>query len=305
MITYQESHDEERLMYKNENNGNSSGSYNIKDTATGLARNAMAAAFFAMIPGPKMMWQFGELGYDYSINTCTNLTVDPTGSCRLSDKPIRWDFYNNTNRRALYNVYSQLYKLRNTPNYLGTFTTGTISYNLTGAFKSLIVTSDSLNIVVIGNFDVVSQPGSVTFPSSGTWYDYLLNTSITATGSAQIITLQLGEFHVYINKNLNNTVVTALPNVTATTNTLRISIYPNPVTAEPASIAAEVPGNGDAQIDLWNSLGQKIGSLYSGFLTKGVHTIPFVQGEKNLQAGCYILRLQQNNKTQSTKFLIQ
>ena len=305
LITYQESHDEERLMYNNENNGNSSGSYNIKDTATGLARNGMAAAFFAMIPGPKMMWQFGELGYDYSINTCTNLTVDPTGSCRLSDKPIRWDFYNNSNRRALYNEYSQLYKLRNTPNYLGTFTTGAISYNLTNAFKSLIITSDSLSIVVVGNFDVASQPGTVTFPSSGTWYDYLSGTTINATGSAQVITLQPGEYHVYLNKNLNNTVVTALPNVTATTNTLRISIYPNPVTAEPASIAAEVPGNGNAQIDLWNSLGQKIESLYSGFLTKGVHTIPFLQGEKNLQAGCYILRLQQNNKTQSAKFLIQ
>src|ERR1700712_5415007 len=64
LITYQESHDEERLMYKNEQYGNSAGSYNVKDTATGLKRNAMATDFWSMMPGPKMMWQFGELGYD-------------------------------------------------------------------------------------------------------------------------------------------------------------------------------------------------------------------------------------------------
>ena len=29
---------------------------------------SQAAAFFFTVPGPKLMWQFGELGYDYSIN---------------------------------------------------------------------------------------------------------------------------------------------------------------------------------------------------------------------------------------------
>ena len=62
LIVYQESHDEERLMYSNENNGNSSGSYNVKDTTTGLLRNAAATAFWALAPGPKMLTEFGELG---------------------------------------------------------------------------------------------------------------------------------------------------------------------------------------------------------------------------------------------------
>lgn len=45
LITYQESHDEERLMYKNEQYGNSNGGYNVKTISTGLARNGMATAF--------------------------------------------------------------------------------------------------------------------------------------------------------------------------------------------------------------------------------------------------------------------
>ena len=66
LVVYQESHDEERLMYKNEQYGNSSGAYSVKDIATGLQRNAAAAAFWAMAPGPRMLTEFGELGYDYS-----------------------------------------------------------------------------------------------------------------------------------------------------------------------------------------------------------------------------------------------
>ena len=123
LVTYMESHDEERLMYKNKQYGNikKDGTYNIRNIPTGLKRNEMAAAFWAMQPAPKMLWQFGELGYDYSINTCENGTTI-SNDCRLSPKPIRWDYQNNANRLALYNVYSRLFALRNHAAYLPAFT---------------------------------------------------------------------------------------------------------------------------------------------------------------------------------------
>ena len=200
LVTYQESHDEERLMWKNEQYGNSSGSYNVKDTATGLNRNAMAAAFWALIPGPKMLWQFEELGYDYSINTCAD-GISINNNCRLDTKPIKWNYQQSLNRKSLHDIYSSLLKLRAIPAYLSTFTTGTITYNLSGAFKWIEVNDNSLKLVVMGNFDVVPQTGSVTFQNAGTWYDYLNNTTITATGAAQSFTLQPGEYHVYLNTN--------------------------------------------------------------------------------------------------------
>jgi hypothetical protein len=189
-------------MFKNEQYGNSSGSYNVKDTTTGLKRNAMAAAFWSMQPGPKMLWQFGELGYDYSINTCTDGSIN--NNCRTDPKPIRWDYYHNANRQALYNVYSELLRLRTTPNFLSTFTTGTINYDLSGSIKWESVSSDSLKIIVMGNFDVVAKTGTVTFPSTGTWYSYLTD-SITNVGSTSVnITLQPGEFYVFTNRNLRS-----------------------------------------------------------------------------------------------------
>jgi hypothetical protein len=94
LVAYMESHDEERLMYKNRMYGNSSGSYNIKNLNTALNRNEMAATFFLSLAGPKMIWQFGELGYDYSINRCENGSV--SSDCRTSPKPVVWDYYEDS-----------------------------------------------------------------------------------------------------------------------------------------------------------------------------------------------------------------
>jgi hypothetical protein len=200
LVTYQESHDEERLMYRNENEGNTSGAMNVRLLNNGLKRNEMATAFWAMIPGPKMLWQFGELGYDYSINTCSD-GVTVNNNCRLDPKPIRWDFKNNSNRLALYNVYSKLFALRKYAPYLPTFTSNDIDYALGGAFKYLKVTSPSLKICVIGNFDVNTASGYVTFQNAGTWYDYLNGGTITTTGGLEYITLQPGEYHVYLDRD--------------------------------------------------------------------------------------------------------
>ena len=192
-----ESHDEERLMYKNIQYGSSSGGYNVKDTATALKRNELDAAFFFTLPGPKMIWQFGELGYDYSINYCQNGTIN--NSCRTDPKPIRWDYLQNSARKELHDVYSNLIKLRFNTSYRDAFISNTSQQSLSGAFKWITLSGTTGKIVVVGNFDVVSQTGSVTFPNAGIWYDYLNGTTISATGASQSFTLAAGEYHVYTN----------------------------------------------------------------------------------------------------------
>ncbi|PLX24004.1 MAG: alpha-amylase [Marinilabiliales bacterium] len=59
LVGYMESHDEERMMYKNLQYGNSAEGYDIKYLYTGLHRVELAANFFIPVPGPKMIWQFG------------------------------------------------------------------------------------------------------------------------------------------------------------------------------------------------------------------------------------------------------
>jgi len=187
LVAYFESHDEERLMYKNEQYGNGSGSYNIKDVATGLKREEMAAAFLFSSPGPKMLWQFGELGYDISINQ----------NGRTGDKPIFWNYTSDANRKHLYNVYSQFIKMKIKN---AVFTTTNFKYSLNAAIKTIQLNgSDGTNVEVVGNFDVVPQTGGITFPSTGTWYDNISGTSINVAATPYPITLAPGEYHVYSN----------------------------------------------------------------------------------------------------------
>jgi glycosidase len=209
LIGYQESHDEERLMYQNLNFGNVNGGYSAKNLSTATKRNAMAAAIWSMIPGPKMLWQFGELGYDFSINYCGNGTIST--NCRTDPKPVKWDYYQDADRRALYNVYSKLFALRTSPLYTSTFTTGAIAnnYNLTNNVKQLRVVDPNLSVVSFGNFSVTSQFAIITFPNNGTWYNYLNpaagNINVTSNGIA--INLQPGEYYVYTNKDANTAIL--------------------------------------------------------------------------------------------------
>ncbi len=205
LVTYMESHDEQRLQYKNGLYGNSNGIYNVKTLSTGLKRDGMAAAILTMIPGPKMIWQFGELGYDYSINTCSDGTVKSGDTCRTDPKPIKWDYYTNADRKALYDVYSKLLKLRTFPTYSGTFTSSIMNYNLGGSIKWFSTATDALRVLVVGNFDVTAQIATVTWPQTGIWYSYLTGTTLNVGSQNQSITLQPGEYYVYTDRLVNET----------------------------------------------------------------------------------------------------
>lgn len=307
LIGYMESHDEERLMYKNLQFGNNSNTaHNVRDLNTALRRNELCAGFFLTAPGPKMIWQFGELGYDFSINRCVDGSIN--NNCRLDNKPIRWDYKDVIQRKRLYDIYSSLNKLRFHPWYKDVFIANNInlSKNLGGAFKSMTIRSatDSSMLCVVGNFDVTAQTGTFTFPAAGTWYDYLNGGTFTATGAGQSMTLQPGEFHVYLNRNLINAVVTPVSNNNTPGIDLLASVYPNPAQANTV-LDVDVPQTGKVQVDLLNSLGQKVTTVFSGNLSRGKHRLTLSDKINNLPAGTYLLNIQAGNKTKPVKLVIQ
>ena len=307
LVAYQESHDEERLMYKNINFGNTSNSaHNTKSIPVALARNAMAAAFWAMTPGPKMLWQFGELGYDFSINYCpSNGSV--SDACRLDPKPLKWDYQQVAERKTLYNVYAALLELRNKPNYLSTFTTNTdVSWDLGTGFKWLRTESDSLKVVVIGNFDVVSRSGNVIFPSAGTWYSYLSQGTKIATGASESITLQPGEFYVYTNRNISNPVITGVDDLRPDYSDQSLIIYPNPVLSS-ATLVYEIPVTGKVDISVYNLQGQKMATLFTGVKAKGKHSFNWKATDswaKKASSGQYLLILDVEGRKMKKQFVI-
>ncbi|MDB5008256.1 MAG: glgB 2 [Mucilaginibacter sp.] len=192
LVAYFESHDEERLQFKNEQYGNSAGTYSTKDLATGLKRDEMGAVFMFSSPGPKMLWEFGERGYDISVN-------DATTGGRLGDKPPHWEYMADPNRHHLYQVYAQMIKMK-TKNPV--FTSTHFSYNLGGYVKTIQLLDPTANVEVVGNFDVLPQPAAISFPSTGVWYDNMTGTSINVTSLPYNVTLMPGEYHLYSNTPL-------------------------------------------------------------------------------------------------------
>ena len=291
LVGFMESHDEERVMFKVLKYGNNTGTQNVRDTTQALKRMELASAFLFTIPGPKMIWQFGELGYDYS--RCYLSTNGEDGNCdrKLDNKPIRWDYLGQPRRKQLYDAYSKQISLRFHPWYKDLFQSGTILPNLAAGIKTLQVNSgDTSRIVVVGNFEVNAATATVTFPVAGTWYDYMNNTTLAATGSAQTIALQAGEYRIYLNRNVNNTTPTSVINVPVSGNVLEAKVYPNPIRTS-FTVELYVPQSGAARFELLNTSGQAIGTLYDQFLVKGKHQVSLNRKNFDVAPGTYFIRI--------------
>lgn len=189
LVAYQESHDEERILYKLLNFGNSQGAYNTQDLSTALMRKELTSLFLYMIPGPKMLWQFGELGYDIAIN-------DP---CRVCNKPILWNYQNNADRARLYNITSEIINLRvQNP----TFNTDTYSYALAGTTKRINLDHADFDATIVGNFGVAASNVLPQFQNTGWWYEHFSGDSLNVTDLSATINLQPGEYRLYTTKKL-------------------------------------------------------------------------------------------------------
>ncbi|MBK8484627.1 MAG: T9SS type A sorting domain-containing protein [Saprospiraceae bacterium] len=253
LIAYMESHDEERLMYRSLQYGNVSGTYNIKQLSTALKRQELAFLFYLMIPGPKMIWQFSELGYDYSINFCQNGTIN--SNCRTDPKPVRWDYLNTIERK---NIYELISKLQEFKSVTGLLKNGSLeSFIGEGFIKRMKYSTPEFNVVVIGNFDVISRTATSDFQHIGWWFDYLSNDSIFIDNINKSHILSPGEFHLWVDKKVSVDVIDALAVEP------KFIFYPNPFTG-PAILETD---SEIKEIHLFDLLGKPL-PLYSKSLSK-------------------------------------
>lgn len=102
-VSYLESHDEERLAYKQNNYGVAG----VKgDRKASFRRLGSAAAQMLMAPGAHMIWQFSELG-----NSQT--TKNSNGGNNTDPKKVDWAAFENSDAHGLYDSYRELNWIRN------------------------------------------------------------------------------------------------------------------------------------------------------------------------------------------------
>ncbi|WP_459210968.1 alpha-amylase family glycosyl hydrolase [Aquimarina rhabdastrellae] len=288
-ISYMESHDEERLMYKNLRFGNASGSYSVKNLSTALDRIELAAAFYFTVPGPKMIWQFGELGYDFSINYCTDGSIND--NCRVGNKPIRWDYFNDQDRRDVYDMFGTLIDLKKTERIFKT-NDFTIDLSRTNGLKRIHLTDNNATgdeikyVTILGNFGVTTQNIIPDFQETGTWYDILdNNASFNVSDVRNSISLAPGEFKIYANE-------ARVLSVSEFTNLRSLTVVPNP-TQHSFSIQETVE-----QLKIYTITGQLI-QTYKGNFEAG-HSFSV----QNIPSGLYLVHIQ-NEKGNAISKLVK
>ncbi|HRQ55409.1 MAG TPA: alpha-amylase family glycosyl hydrolase [Ignavibacteriaceae bacterium] len=312
LVGYMESHDEERLMFKNITYGNSSGSYNIKNLNVALNRMKLAGAFFFTIPGPKLLWQFGELGYDVSI--------DFNG--RTGEKPVRWEYLNDGRRSNLYKVYQALIKLKN--NY-DVFSTTDFTLDVGAYMKKMNLYHSSMDAFIVGNFGVTQLSTNQNFSRIGWWYDYFSGDSINVTNVTESITLEPGDFKIFTTTKLPTPEAGILLDVEKIENEISTSFtleqnYPNPFNPSTiisyslpsVTLSGALPTGRQVEgsrviLKIYDILGKEVKTLVNQEQSSGVYQVTW-NGDDQLgnkvSTGVYFYKIDAGEFIQTKKMLL-
>lgn len=208
LIGYMESHDEERVMWD---------LLNSMDENEALERAKLLTPFVLLVPGPKMLWQFGEFGYDEELN-----------NDRLGIKPTRWEYLNDPRRQLLHKLYTSLINLRTKTDFVRS---EGFAWNTGGWIKTMNLTHPEVDIYVAGNFNDESETANHKFPNTGTWYDYFTGEEIDVTQTDAEFSLEPGQFFIYTSQPIDNFIEDGvISRLEDNIEKSSVRIYPNPAT---------------------------------------------------------------------------
>ncbi|HCN11047.1 MAG TPA: alpha-amylase [Chryseobacterium sp.] len=297
-MSYGESHDEERIMYKNINFG----APGANTLAEALQRQKSYGAVFLTVPGPKMIWQFAELGFDKSIFMCTNGTVntdnDATpGDCKLDPKPSAFGLNYDTDaaRKSVYDTWAKILEIRLSSQVFNTKTFNVESGNL---MPRIFIWNDASteplkNVVILANFTTSSQSIVPDFPYTGNWVNLMDNSAVPVASTTAPITIEAGGFRIF-----GNAPALATSETGSVKNAVSLVITQNPVTNGTANLRYTNADNGTLAIyDL------------SGKLVKSVKTAKSNGDEavsiNGLKSGMYLIQLKSDKGVAVTKMVVK
>ncbi len=189
-----ENHDEERIVYEMVKHGQSY----VKGDWTVISKRLQAIyAFHFLTPYPKMMWQFGELAYDISINANEQGKVGSGDEYRTHRKPVRWNYLNNPNRKAVYDALSKVITWRTShEDYYGQDNLAVHTWKVDDADmggKTLVMDK----VIVVANFTNSEATTTVNVPNTGEWTNLLTDEKVQL-GSSHSVTLAGSDYIVLV-----------------------------------------------------------------------------------------------------------
>ncbi len=191
-VGFAESHDEERVAYKMKMYGNGA----LKTVPSAEATNQLTGMYALefLSPYAKMIWQFGELAYDYSIDY----------NDRTGEKPIPWTlgYFNDGNRKALYNNLSKIISFRTDNPEIFSSDSGDTerkTWKVGGGnmgSKTLVLSNSHGGVIVVANQNVTGNSSTtVSVPQTGEWTNIITGEKVNLSSSYNV-TLKPHEFIV-------------------------------------------------------------------------------------------------------------
>jgi len=303
VMGYPESHDKERLMYTAMTYGNSGGGSTgfpvFENLTNALARMSAIGASSILIPGPKMIWHFADLGMQNSIYSCTDGSVNTesdaaTGDCKLSTKPQpQWteNWLGITQRAKIYNDWAKMIALKiHEPVFEGNYA---ISPDANNVKQRIYIYDDAIpatqlkNVVVLCNYSVANLSINPSFPYTGTWYNLMDNTTINVTDVNATLLIPSGQFLIYGNKP-----------TTLDTNDFgfleEVHLYPNP------SSSYFTINTNTTKVEIYSLSGQLVKSFHENQSKENHFPV------SDLSKGMYFVKaLNENNEIKVMKLLKQ
>lgn len=200
-ISYTESHDEERIAYKQKTAGTSLLKSNLM---LRTRRLGSLAAQMLLAPGPHMIWQFGEIAADETTKKGNDNNTDP--------KTVIWSYLEDENRKGLFQSYSELCWLRKSnPDLFSQSSSVEMKCNsdswATGRIIRLVNGNQELICAINPNLTGTAKEISVTFGSNNN-NDYTIlsksyNTTPSFNASTGKVSVQPSSYVVIGNKNVS------------------------------------------------------------------------------------------------------
>lgn len=199
-VAYAESHDEQRLGFYNLNNGKNERIRSNPDLSA--SRLGALAVEMLMTPGPKMIWQFGELGASQS-------TKNDDGGNNTDPKTVLWSTLSQPQIKALHDSYQAMCCLRrDNPDLFtqsATFETSNID-DVLSMPRAMRLRAGDKEVIALVNTSITTMAKTVTLPvevinasnSRLLCASPLYKGTLSVSGSTASASVAAGAYAVYI-----------------------------------------------------------------------------------------------------------
>jgi hypothetical protein len=246
-----------------------------------------------MVPGPKMIWHFGALGWDESLFLCSNGNVQFNDGCKLDTKPQpQWaeNWLQNPARANVYNQWARQIDLRIKEDV---FENGQFAWNFSqvgrprlDVWTSTSPTSSLSYVFVLTNFSdsTYNVPGG--FPFTGNWVNLMDNTTLNVTNQNQNVSIEPGGYRIFGNQQSTLDIVN---------NEFRsLTLYPNPANNY-FVIEGEI-----SKAEIYSVTGQLVKSF------DGINATDYQFDINDLTKGVYLVKaFDSQNRTKTMKLIKQ